>query len=61
MEWHRHYVEEAVSYVDAVLKDLLPAGPDDKEPPPDWPHWQSAHRLMQARLELRYFLNDPPE
>ena len=54
-------IGRAVDVIQAVLVDLLPAGPGDERPPDEWPHWQNAHRLMEARLQLRYFLNDPPK
>jgi hypothetical protein len=49
---HTELIEEARNAVTYVLDDLLPAGPDAKKPPPDWPHWQLAHTLMDAKLKL---------
>jgi hypothetical protein len=55
---HRRDIEDAVSCVGRVLAELLPAGPDDQPPPPDWPHWQDAHRLTEAKLLLGRTLRD---
>jgi hypothetical protein len=55
---HRREISAAISHVGLVLAELLPAGPDDQPPPPDWPHWQDAHRLTEAKLLLGRTLKD---
>lgn len=59
--WATGYLENANDAVDLVLKALLPAGPNDEKPPPDWPHWQLAHKLMDAKLKLTSALGDLAE
>lgn len=58
-DWRR-ITKDAAGAVEVLLDDLLPAGPDDEKPPPDWPHWQLAYKLMDAKLKLTSALADLP-
>jgi hypothetical protein len=57
---HRDSLKTTILTVDQMLRDLLPAGPDDDKPPDDWPHWQLTYKLTHAKLLLTQVLVDLP-